>query len=531
MSLIYKIATKQSEFEQILKLNYRTFVEEIPQHNENESRTLIDKFHNENKYIVCMKDEQLIGMICVRSNRPFSLDGKIGKVEEHLPVIVENPCEIRLLAVDPQYRNGRAFLGLAQALIRYCLKLGYDAALISGTTREQKLYGQMGFQPFAYLTGDEDAAFQPMYLTKTTFDEGIAGRILKEQVNFLPGPATISESVKAALSASPFSHRSKGFETLLQAVQNKLTTLANAKYVQILHGTGTLANDVVAGQLSLMSGKGLILVNGEFGERLVNHAERFGLDFDIVETEWGTPFRKEHIEEAVKSGVHHWLWAVHCETSTGVLNDIELLKSICESNNLQLSLDCISSIGAVPLNLDGVLFASGVSGKALASYSGLSFVFHNVQVSPNKNLPRYLDLGAYAAADGIPYSQSSNLVTALAEALKRYKSPEVEFDIIEKRYDLIRNGVEEAGLTILSEKSDSANPIMTILLPKEISAKELGDNLYLNGYNLHYESSYLNERNWMQISCINDVGEKDIRKMLSILKGLCMVDREPSIIR
>lgn len=69
MSLIYKIATKQSEFEQILKLNYRTFVEEIPQHNENESRTLIDKFHNENKYIVCMKDEQLIGMICVRNNQ------------------------------------------------------------------------------------------------------------------------------------------------------------------------------------------------------------------------------------------------------------------------------------------------------------------------------------------------------------------------------------------------------------------------------------------------------------------------------
>ncbi|MBS4198363.1 aminotransferase class V-fold PLP-dependent enzyme [Bacillus sp. FJAT-49732] len=529
MSLIYKIATKPSEFEQILKLNYRTFVEEIPQHEVNNSGTLIDKFHDENTYIICMKEEQVIGMICVRSNRPFSLDGKIGEVEKHLPVVVENPCEIRLLAVNPEYRNGRAFLGLAQALIRYCLKLGYDAALISGTTREQKLYGQMGFQPFAYLTGDENAAFQPMYLTKATFDEGIAGRILKDQVNFLPGPATISESVKTALAASPYSHRSKGFETLLHVVQKKLTTLANAKYVQILHGTGTLANDVVAGQLSLLPGKGLILVNGEFGERLVNHAERFDLDFEVIATAWGSPFQEEHITEAMSNGTYNWLWAVHCETSTGVLNDIDMLKNICQSYNVQLSLDCISSLGAVPLNLDGVLFASGVSGKALASYSGLSFVFHNVEVNPNKSIPRYLDLGAYSAAGSIPYSQSSNLVTALAEALKRYDFRDEEYEIINKRYHTIRNGVEEAGLTILSDTRNSASTIMTVLLPEEINAKELGDNLYLNGYNFHYESSYLNERNWMQISCINDVEEKDIRKMLAILRGLCNADREPSV--
>ncbi|MBS4220244.1 aminotransferase class V-fold PLP-dependent enzyme [Bacillus sp. FJAT-49711] len=529
MSLIYKIATKPSEFEQILKLNYQTFVEEIPQHEKNEARTLIDKFHDENTYVICMKDDQLVGMICVRSKRPFSLDGKIGEVEQHLPVAVENPCEIRLLAVDPVYRNGRAFLGLAQALIRYCLKLGYDAALISGTTREQKLYGQMGFQPFAYLTGDEKAAFQPMYLTKTTFDEGIAGRILKEQVNFLPGPATISDSVKKALATSPYSHRSKGFENLLQTVQKKLTTLAHAKHVQILHGTGTLANDVVAGQLSLLPGKGLILVNGEFGERLVDHAERMDLNFNVIETEWGTPFKKEDIIEAVSNGEYHWIWAVHCETSTGVLNDIDMLKNVCRSYDLSLSLDCISSLGAVPLHLEGVLLASGVSGKALASYSGLSFVFHSEDVKPNKRLPRYLDLGAYTAADGIPYSQSSNLMTALAEALKRYECPQKEYELIEQRYNLIRNGVEEAGLTVLSEKNYSAHTIMTILLPKEVSVKQLGDNLYLNGFNLHYESYYLNDRNWMQISCINDVSEKDIKKMLSILKGLCMVEREPSI--
>ena len=176
MSLIFKIASEPSEFEQIKALNYKTFVEEIPQHEENEDQLLTDKFHDENTYLICLKHDKLVGMICVRSNRPFSLDGKVGTVERYLPFQGKKLCEIRLLAVDSEYRNGRAFLGVTQALIRFCLKSGYDAALISGTTREQKLYGQLGFQPFAYLTGDGNAAFQPMYLTKKTFDEGIAGK-------------------------------------------------------------------------------------------------------------------------------------------------------------------------------------------------------------------------------------------------------------------------------------------------------------------------------------------------------------------
>ena len=52
-------------------------------------------------------------------------------------------------------------------------------------------------------------------------------------------------------------------------------------------GSGTLANDVIAGQLSLLGEPGLILSNGEFGERLMDQAWRFNLKFDSVEFPWG----------------------------------------------------------------------------------------------------------------------------------------------------------------------------------------------------------------------------------------------------
>ncbi len=197
MSIFVKIATEQHEFQQIHRLNYETFVKEIPQHEQNELEILIDPYNSENTYIICLKENQVVGMVAVRDKRPFSIDKKIGPVENTLPVKAKRICEIRLLSVVKEYRNGRVFLGLAQFMSRYCLKKGYEAAVISGTVRQLKLYDQMGFKPFASLTGSGDALYQPMYLTKDTFDRSIAGRILKPTLNFLPGPVKIAENVKA----------------------------------------------------------------------------------------------------------------------------------------------------------------------------------------------------------------------------------------------------------------------------------------------------------------------------------------------
>ena len=387
----------------------------------------------------------------------------------------------------------------------------------------------MGFQPFAYLTGSVEAAFQPMYLTKETFDAGLAGRIMKEQINFLPGPANISEEVKQALSKTPISHRSLAYESLLRSVQLQLKQLMNARNVQLFHGTGTLANDVVAAQLSLMKSRGLILVNGEFGERIVNHAERFNLEFDKLESGWGNPFTKEAVAEALQTGKYSWLWVVHCETSTGILNDLDMLKEICSNNEVKLSIDCISSIGTIPIDLCGVAFASGVSGKALSSYTGLSFVFHEEHVEPSNRIPRYIDLGSYVVAEGLPYSQSSNLLSALHMALKKYEYPDRVYEQIKWRYEEIRRGVESAGLAILSEKEYSSPTVMTVILPSTINAKQFGDDMYLNGYSLHYESSYLQKKNWIQISCINSMSDKDYKRMLVALESLLDASRQPLI--
>ena len=75
--LQFKVATEEWEFEQVHELNYRTFVEEIPQHQATSTPRLVDKFHAENTYLVCLCGNQVVGMIAARGRRPFSLDQKL----------------------------------------------------------------------------------------------------------------------------------------------------------------------------------------------------------------------------------------------------------------------------------------------------------------------------------------------------------------------------------------------------------------------------------------------------------------------
>ena len=95
LNMVFKVATEGQEFDQIHRLNYKTFVEEIPQHTPNSEQRLVDKFHTENTYLIGLRGEQVMGMVAVRDKRPFSLDTKLDSLDSYLPAhrsLCEIPC-------------------------------------------------------------------------------------------------------------------------------------------------------------------------------------------------------------------------------------------------------------------------------------------------------------------------------------------------------------------------------------------------------------------------------------------------------
>ncbi|MBP1989132.1 aminotransferase class V-fold PLP-dependent enzyme [Paenibacillus eucommiae] len=507
MSLVYKIASTSMEMEQIHRLNYMTFVEEIPQHAPNDTGKRVDRFHNENIYLIGKKREKLVAMLAIRNQRPFSLDEKLPPLDAYLPFVPQHMVEIRLLSVEKEHRTGQVFYGLAKYLKRYLWDNNVELAIMSGTTRQLKLYRRLGFIPFAHLVGNKDAVFQPMYMTKQSFESSDAAKLFEppasqtEPVTFYAGPVPIEEDVANVMKQQPLSHRSSAFMDTMSNVQMLLKEMTQANHVKVLLGSGTLANDAIAGQLSLLDGRGLILVNGEFGHRLVDHAERMELKFDVLEETWGKPFSFEDIEPYMREGSYSWLWVVHGETSTGMLNDVEGIQQLCHAYQIKLCLDCVSSIGAVRVNLAHVYLASGVSGKAIGGYTGLTFVFHQEELEPSSKLPRYLDLGMYAAKNSVPFSHSSNLLDACSQALQKYCTDDPYERLIEV-YELLITELQRAGLTTMTEKKHAAPFIVTIPLAKPLSSQTIGDTLAKEGFFVQYESDYLLHNNVFQIATI-----------------------------
>ncbi|WP_203333713.1 aminotransferase class V-fold PLP-dependent enzyme [Planococcus beigongshangi] len=517
--LTYRIASEPDEMNQIHQLNYETFVEEIPQHQQNQDRRLVDKFDQENIYIIAKDGEEVVGMIALRITRPFSLDQKLDDLDRYLPEGAK-PCEVRLLSVKKSYRRTLVFYQLVNELVSYCLAADFDLALISGTDRQIKLYKRIGFEPFGDMVGTEGAMFQPMYLTKAKFETtSIAFSKMMQRkspakpLNFLPGPVAIHREVEAAFGQPAISHRSEAFIEEMKTVRHKLCTLVNAEHAGIAVGTGTMANDLVAAQIRKLPGKGLILANGEFGYRLIDHATRFDLPFETLAKSWNDPISIQEVEHLLKLDRDiTWLWTVHCETSTGALYDLDSLKALTKSHGVKLCVDACSSVGIVPVDLKGVHLASNVSGKGLGAYPGLAVVFHQEPVWPDTSIPRYLDLGQYAVADSIPYTHSSNLVAALHTALNR-----IDLDTRQQTGHAAREMLGNAGFTVLGDNSYSPG-ILTIPLPALISSDEIGTQLKEEGIIVSYESDYLLERNWIQFALMGELTLADFGNALAVLR-------------
>lgn len=515
--LHFKLAQSEAEFEAIHRLNYRSFVEEIPQHPPNPERRLVDRFHLENTYAIALHDGELVGMIAGRCQRPFSLDQKLPDLDRHLPPH-RKVVEVRLLAVEPRFRKQAVFAHLAGTLANHFRAQGCDLAIISGTLREQKLYRHLGFRPFGPQVGDAKAPYQPMALTLTDYArhagqlEVIGGRPV---TNLLPGPVAVRPAVAAAYAQPAISHRSPAFHACLHGVRDRLCALSGAADAVLMPGSGTTANDAIGAQLAVDGRPGLMLANGEFGERLVDQARRWGLQFAVERADWGRGFDPAALTAAFERTRPGWVWFAADETSTGVRNPLEPLRSLCSAHGADLCLDAVSVLGLQPLDLRGVRLASAVSGKALGALPGVAIVLHDGRLVPKGRIVSSLDLDAYRAADGVAYTQPSGPVAALAAALDR--DWPARFEAVRAADARLRAGLRAQGFALLARDEDAMPGVLTIVLPPPLDAGRLARRMERQGYALAWRSRYLVERNWLQICLFGEWIERALEILPEVL--------------
>jgi aspartate aminotransferase-like enzyme len=192
---------------------------------------------------------------------------------------------------------------------------------------------------------------------------------------------------------------------------------------------------------------------------------------------------------------------------------------LCDAYGVRLCLDAVSSIGTIPVDLRHVHLASSVSGKGLRSLAGIALVSHDHPVRPSLRLPRYLDLGLYAAA-GVPFTHSSNLIKALGSAMRGVQWP-ARYAEVADISTWLRTRLRAAGFQVVAAEPHAAPGIVTLSLPGIVESTQLGARLEDFGYRVACHSGYLRDRNWIQISLMASPRVPQLEGLLDALGKIC----------
>jgi len=527
--LQFKQAETVEEIEQIHRLNHRIFAEEVGQHGQRYDGRLIDKFHSGNRYFIATMDGEVVGMVSAHSGPEFSIASRLS--DASLLKALRAPLEIRLLAILPRFRRRSILSGLFWRIRNYAREHQYSDLLISGIVERLKMYEKIGFTAIGPAVPCGSAAFVPMRLSL----ESESIQFLKRErmygarwqrthvTSLLPGPVAMSARVIETFHREPISHRSQQFIDLYQEMRARLSELMAGMQPVVLCGSGTLANDAVAANLRNAFGdaEGLILANGEFGERLINQAACAGLNYRTLRFRWGGPWSFGSIEAELERGPA-WIWVVHLETSTGVLNDLPRLTATAH-HRFPIAADCVSSLGAVELceSSPRLFMASGVSGKALASYAGLAFVFLSnaaIDALSGKTICPSFDLVNAARRTGPVSTVPAPLVLATLEALREDYEGEAGRKDRYRRYDELgrwtRARIRAAALETLVEERYAAPTVTTFSLPSASFAREC----LSAGFRIAHESEYLRSRQWGQIATMGNLDRQALEPLFASLQ-------------
>jgi aspartate aminotransferase-like enzyme len=194
---------------------------------------------------------------------------------------------------------------------------------------------------------------------------------------------------------------------------------------------------------------------------------------------------------------------------------------MCARHGVKLCVDCISSLGTMPVDLEGIWLASCSSGKGLRAFPGLGLVFFNHELKPSgRTVPRYLDLELYARSQGIAFTHSSNLVHALHAAVKRVDWDQ-RFAELSETDAWLRPRLRELGFALVGDGANTSPAVMTLALPRELDSVKVGSQIHEAGFLVSCNSDYLRGRNWIQICLMGEFQREKLVALLNHLNRVC----------
>ncbi|MDP3432960.1 MAG: 2-aminoethylphosphonate--pyruvate transaminase [Bacteroidota bacterium] len=359
---------------------------------------------------------------------------------------------------------------------------------------------------------------------------------------FTPGPLNTKLSVKEAM-LHDMGSRDKEFLEVVKEIRSELLAIAGLSpddgYDTVLmQGSGTFGVESVISTALPSYGHLLLITNGAYGERIRQMAEIYGIKTSTLSYRENIVPPAQDVDVALETDetITH-VAIVHCETTTGIFNDIEGVGLVARKYNKVYIVDAMSSFGAVPIDIKAldIDFLVSSSNKCIEGVPGFSFIvcktstleacYGNARTISLDLYGQWIDMKKNNQFRFTPPIQSVLAFRKAIEELKAEGGIEKRSERYQQNYRRLIEGTEALGLKTYLDKKDQGYIITSFLFPEHpnFDFTRFYESLHQRGQVIY--QGKLSDTNCFRIGNIGQLFIEDIdRLLIAIQKVLIEMD-------
>ncbi|MBL8587430.1 MAG: 2-aminoethylphosphonate--pyruvate transaminase [Methylobacteriaceae bacterium] len=353
-----------------------------------------------------------------------------------------------------------------------------------------------------------------------------------------PGPLTTSKQVKSAM-VRDWGSRDAAFIRINRDVLETLPKIIHgeADFVAVpMQGSGTFAVEAMLTSFVPRQGKCLLLINGAYGHRAKKILDIAGRATLVHETAEDAPPDLAEVDRllAADPSITH-VFAVHCETTSGIRNPVEATAALVARHGRRLLIDAMSAFGALELDARVTPFdaVAASSNKCIQGVPGLGFVVcRKSALAETKGNATTLVLDLHDQADALArtgqyrFTPPIHVIVAFHQALQEFLA---EGGVVGRGWRYADNarilieGMGALGFTPLLQPHLQAPIIVTFHMPKDPAFvfQRFYDELKARGYVIY--PGKLTVANSFRIGCIGALAAREMRGAVKAVEDVLAV--------
>ena len=310
------------------------------------------------------------------------------------------------------------------------------------------------------------------------------------------GPVQVRENVRMARSlecTNPDLDR-EFFDYYKETCELLSKALHTDNQAIIMGGEGILGLEAACASLTEPGDRVLILDNGIFGKGFEDFAKMYGAETVLFTTDYKNPIKPEELRAFLeKDSDFKYATVVHCDTPSGVMNDVEELSRILDEFGILTVADSVAGMFGEPLDVSKskIDILCGGSQKALSAPPGLTMVWVSERAfaaMENRKTPiaafyaNILNYRDYYEKQWFPYTMPISDIKGLRQAIENYLEDETVIERHEKIAKAVRKALNMGGIELYLE-SGYSNNVTVINVPEGIKDTDILDGM-VNDYGI-----------------------------------------------